>query len=158
MRRGDPEEFSKYGIVGPAAGFMEHNDVKFEARAEGTVQRRRLWHELETNPNAAVIDAFAIGGGGDGGGGFAIEGIENKDRTFKRVTLEVRDGTNPGAARDVQVVGVIATRASLIYNGLYLAPPAFDALFPSLSPQCTSPSWRMRAARTPRRRRSRRRC
>ncbi len=125
------DDFSKYNIAGPNAGFISGNAVKFQARADELASDADVWRMLATDPNAAVVDAFALGGGrGGGGGGFSLQGIKPSDRTFKPVEVEVRDGTAATNTRTVHVIGVIATRASLIYNGLYLAPPAFDALFP----------------------------
>jgi putative ABC transport system permease protein len=123
-------DFQRYSIAGLTPGFIQHNGVVFQARAEGLNSDADVWRALETNPNAAIVDAFAIGGGGGPGGGeFSVNGIKNKDRTFKPVQLEVRDGSEPATPRTVEVVGVIATRASLIYTGLFLAPPAFDSVF-----------------------------
>ncbi|MDP9235951.1 MAG: FtsX-like permease family protein [Chloroflexota bacterium] len=131
------EDFARYNISGLTRGFIEHNGVVFQARAEGLNSDADVWHALQTNPNAAIVDAFAIGGGGGPGGGeFSVNGIKNKDRTFKPVELEVRDSSDPSKTRTVEVVGVIATRASLIYAGLYLAPPAFDSVF--AKPESTS--------------------
>jgi putative ABC transport system permease protein len=126
------EDFSKYRIVGPTAAFIEHNGVRLDARAEGLASDAEVWRMLESNPNAAVVDAFALGGNnGPGGGGFTLKGVTSQDRTFKPVQLEVRDGADPSKVRMVEVVGVFKTSASLIYNGLYLSPQAFDAVFPS---------------------------
>ena len=65
--------------------------MKLQSRAEGYADDRAVWEALGKNPNLAVIDAFAIGGGGFGGGGdFALDGVEDKDTTFKPIT-----GTGP---------------------------------------------------------------
>jgi putative ABC transport system permease protein len=126
------EDFTKYRIVGPTAAFIEQNGVKFQARAEGLASDADVWRMLASNPNAAVVDGFAVDGGnnGPGGGGFSLKGITSKDRTFKPIHLEVRDGTDPSKVRSIEVVGVFKTSASLIYNGLYLSSQAFDAVFP----------------------------
>jgi putative ABC transport system permease protein len=126
------EDFSKYRIVGPTRAFIEQNGVKFQARAEGLATDADVWRTLASDPNTAVVDAFAVSGGNDGpgGGGFALKGITSKDRTFKPIQIEVRDGADPTKVRSVQVIGVFKTSASLIYNGLYLSPATFGSVFP----------------------------
>lgn len=129
----DAADFARQAIVGPTTGFLDGNAVKFQARAEGMGSDAEVWQTLATNPNTAIIDSFLLAsnqGGGGSGSDFAVEGIKATDKVFKPVRIEIRDATNPNETRMVDVIGVIATRASLIYNGLYLAPGAFDSLFP----------------------------
>ncbi|HYM15994.1 MAG TPA: FtsX-like permease family protein [Dehalococcoidia bacterium] len=123
--------FSRYMVLGPSDAFINGNGIKFHARADGLTTDAQVWHELLTNPNAAVIDAFAIGGGGfGGGGGFTLTGIKPADTTFKPIKVQVRDAANPANIRDLEIVGIFSTKASAVYHGLYVAPPAFAAVFP----------------------------
>jgi putative ABC transport system permease protein len=125
------DDFSRYLLVGPTASFIQGNGVKFHARAAGLNTDADVWHALETNPNAAVIDGFAVGGGGFGGGGeFALSGVKPTDTTFAPIDVQVRDASNPNVVRDIEIVGIFTTKASAVYQGLYLAPGGFDATFP----------------------------
>jgi putative ABC transport system permease protein len=124
------DKFARYAVLGPTTAFIRDNNIKFQARALGLDSDQAVWSRLATDPNAAVIDDFALGGGGFGGGGFELSGVKESDKTFQPVTVQVRDATNPGTVRDVTVIGIISLKASAIFNGLYIAPTAFDALFP----------------------------
>jgi hypothetical protein len=85
------DDFAKYGIGGLTEGFIANNGVKFQARAEGLSSDEDVWRTVRDNPNAAVIDAFALPSGGFGGpGGFMLEGIKSSDTVFKPITVEVR--------------------------------------------------------------------
>ena len=122
-------KFSKYNIKGPSAGFIQNNGVKFQSRATGLNSDADVWARLASDPHAAVIDANAVGGGGFGGGEFGLEGVKLGDPTFVPVTVQVRDATATGTQTDVQIIGIIAPKASGIYNGLFLSPSTFSAVF-----------------------------
>jgi putative ABC transport system permease protein len=122
--------FGRYMIVGPSDAFIQHNGVTFHARARGLPDDAAVWRELLTNPNAAIIDAFAIGGGFGGGGGFRLSGVKADETSFEPPHVQVRDAAEPGNIRDVQIIGIFTTRASGIYQGLYLSPRAFASVFP----------------------------
>jgi putative ABC transport system permease protein len=128
----DELKFSKYTIVGPSTGFIEHNGVKLDGRATGYGSDAAVWKALETDPNAAIIDSNALSGGGDpfGGGDFSLRGVAQGDATFAPVRIQVRDATAPDKIRDVTVIGIIRTKASALYSGLYLSPATFDAVYP----------------------------
>ena len=122
-------KFVTYNILGPGIGFLNNNGVKLQSRAEGLNSDADVWKRLETDPHAAVIDAFALGGGGFGGGEFSLEGVNQGDPTFKPVTVQVRDASSSGTMTDVQIIGIITPKASGIYNGLYLSPETFSKVF-----------------------------
>ncbi len=124
------DDFSRYTIVGTTNSFIDNNGIKFHARAEGLNTDADVWHQLETNPNAAVIDAFAVGGSGFGGGGFTLSGIDANDTTFKPVDIQIRDASDPSRVRDLKIVGIFSTKASAVYSGLYVSPAAFSDVFP----------------------------
>ena len=55
--------------------------------------------------------------------------MELGDKTFEPAHIQVRDATSPDKIRDVTVIGVIGTKASALYGGLYLSPPTFDSVY-----------------------------
>ena len=77
-----------------------------------------------------MIDAFAVGGSGFGGGGFTLSGIDANDTTFKPVDIQIRDASDPSRVRDLKIVGIFSTKASAVYSGLYVSPAAFSDVFP----------------------------
>ena len=128
--QGENPDFSSYAMLGPSEEFLSGNGVKLQSRADGYADDRAVWDALASTPSLAVIDEFAIGGGGFGGGDFTIEGVTDADKTFKPIVVQVRDGSSPGSVRDVQIIGIISTRASALYQGLWLSPQTFNNLFP----------------------------
>jgi len=123
-------DFGRYTVVGPSDAFIQDNGVKFRGRATGLVDDAAVWRELQTNPNAAVIDAFAIGGGDFmEGGNFTLSGVKATDTTFEPIDVQVRDAANPATVRTVQIIGIFTTKASAVYSGLYLSPQTFTQLF-----------------------------
>jgi putative ABC transport system permease protein len=124
------EDFSRYTIIKPSPGFLRDNGVKFHARADGYSTDAEIWQALATQPDVAVIDAFAVGGGGFGGGGFTLTGIDATDTTFAPIKIQIRDAANPSNVHDVSIIGIFTTKASAVYQGLYLSPAAFSDVFP----------------------------
>lgn len=133
--RNDPpsvgERFERYTVVGPSAGFIEHNGVTLSARATGYGSDADVWKALESDPNAAIIDSNALSsdGGGFGGSNFALAGVKLGDTTFDAVRIQVRDATAPDKIKTVTVIGIIGTKASALYGGLYLSPATFDSTY-----------------------------
>ncbi|MEX2246595.1 MAG: FtsX-like permease family protein [Dehalococcoidia bacterium] len=122
-------DWEEYGIAGPTESFIESNEVTFDIRARGLETDADVWAELARNPNAALIDSFAVITGGFGIG-FHLDGIDPTKAVMDPVTVQVHDVTRPEIVREVQVIAVISLKASAIYDGLFLSPQAFDAVFP----------------------------
>jgi putative ABC transport system permease protein len=126
----DDLKFENYTVVGPSTNFIENNGVKLDARAEGYGSDQDVWRALESDPSAAVIDSNALsGGGGFSDSQFKLDGVKQGDKTFKPITVQVRDATAPDKVVSVHVIGVIGTKASALFGGLYLAPPTFDDVY-----------------------------
>ena len=125
----DELEFSEYTVVGPSVGFLEHNGVKLDARAEGYGSDAEVWNALKTDPNAAIIDISALNSDDFDGASFIVDGVKLGDKTFAPVRIQVRDATVPENVTDVNVIGIIGTRASALFGGLYLSPTTFDSVY-----------------------------
>ncbi len=127
---GKLDDFARYQTLRLSDSFIRNNGVRFQARAEGLDTDAAVWQSIAAQPDEAVIDAFAIPGHGFrfGGPRFSLKGIRTKDTTFKPIKIQVRDAAT-GAARDVKIVGIISTKASATFFGLWLAPQAFDAVY-----------------------------
>jgi putative ABC transport system permease protein len=128
---GTSDEFGRYFILGLSSGFIANNAITFQARATGLDSDAAVWKSLADHPDQAVIDAFAIpsnGGFSIGGPTFSLEGVKDTDKTFEPITIQVRNAAT-GTTREVQIVGIISTKASATYFGLYLAPETFTEVY-----------------------------
>lgn len=121
-------DYQLYPTYGTTESFIKNNGVTFSSRAEGLLTDADVWRYLAEHPDAAVIDAFALPSDGFGPGGFQLAGVKQGDKTFKPVKISVLNSAQ-NISREVQVVGVFTTRASGLYNGLYLSPTLFDEVF-----------------------------
>jgi len=125
------DDFAKYSIAGPNQGFIEGNQISFQARQEGLATDADVWRALLEEPDTAVIDAFALPSGGFGPpGGFMLSGVKADVRSFKSLEIEVRDSSEPSGVKTLRIVGIFSLKASAVYNTLMLSPQAFDAIFP----------------------------
>ncbi len=125
------DDYSKYSIVGPSTDFIDGNAIKFQARQEGLATDADVWQALRSEPDAAVIDAFALPSGGFGPpGGFMLSDVKANVRSFKSIEIEVRDSSEPSKVKKLRIVGIFSLKASAVYNGLFLSPAAFDGIFP----------------------------
>jgi putative ABC transport system permease protein len=110
--------------------FAANNDIKLSGRATGYESDEAVWQALADDPDKAVIDGFSVGGveGGFGEGGFVIEEIDVTDKVFDPARVQIRNASS-GTTRRVEVVGVIDTKATLLFSGLFVSPQAFDAVY-----------------------------
>lgn len=113
---------TSYSVQGMSEGFIRNNLLTFQTRAEGFETDDAVRAALAENPDYAIIDAFAIGGGFDGAG--VVEGVEPTDRTMKPIPVEVLDSAT-GKTRRVEIIAVNSTVASGLFSGLYVSEEAF---------------------------------
>ncbi|HEX5478818.1 MAG TPA: FtsX-like permease family protein [Dehalococcoidia bacterium] len=128
---GDKQGFDGYAVYGMSGSFMRNNGLELQARATGYSSDEAVWQSVQQHPDQAVIDAAALsdsGGGGFGGGGFTLSGVKSKDKTFDPITIQVKDAAT-GNTRSVQVVGIIATKASELFHGLFIPAQTFDEVY-----------------------------
>jgi putative ABC transport system permease protein len=122
-------KFNSYPIRGVSDGFVRNTTLKFQARATGFDSDDAIWKALAQNDEYAVIDAFAVPGGGFGDPGhFQLEGIEPADRTFEPIRVTVRDSAT-NSMRAVRIIGILHTEGSGLFGGLLLSDAAFDSVF-----------------------------
>lgn len=122
-------KFASYPIRGVSDGFIQNTTLKFQARANGFESDDAVWNALRQNDEYAVIDAFAVPGGGFGDeGSFKLDGIEPADRTFEPIRVTVRD-TATDSMRAVRIIGILHTEGSGLFGGLLLTDDAFDSVF-----------------------------
>ncbi|MCH7952391.1 MAG: ABC transporter permease [Chloroflexi bacterium] len=126
-------EFNSYPVQGLTNGFIENGDVPLDKIANGYEDADAVWDALQSEPDVAIIDAFAIEGG-FGPHEFSLDGIPTQDDTFEAPVIIVRDSAS-GISRSVRVIGVIDFGASANFPGIFMGPEAFRDVFglPELS-------------------------
>ncbi len=121
-------KFSSYPVRGVSDGFAQNAILKFQARANGFDSDDAVWKALLQNDEYAVIDAFAVPGGGFDDEHFKLDGIEPADRTFEPIRVTVRDSAT-NSMRAVQIIGILHTEGSGLFGGLLLNDRTFDSVF-----------------------------
>jgi len=128
LQDNDGIDWENYSIYGLSDGFLERNELAFQQRARGYESDDAVWEALASGGNVAVIDTFAVGGGGFGGGGFQLEGVEPTDDVFEPVTVLVRDSASNRVV-EVEVIAVLNTASSGLFGGLLISDRTFDELY-----------------------------
>ncbi|MCH8050768.1 MAG: FtsX-like permease family protein [Chloroflexi bacterium] len=126
-------EFDSYPVQGLTNGFIENGDVPLDKIANGYEDADAVWDALQSEPDVAIIDAFAIEGG-FGPHEFSLDGIPTQEDTFEAPVIVVRDSAS-GITRSLRVIGVIEFGASANFPGIFMGPEAFRGVFglPELS-------------------------
>jgi putative ABC transport system permease protein len=120
VRQGPDEEFASYPVRGLDHEFLMENRIELQARASGFEDDRAVWEAMADDPSLAVIDAFSLAGFGFGprDADFILEGVDQEQRTFDRLTLEIRDDLTR-RTKEVTLAGIISTGTSATFTGLY---------------------------------------
>jgi putative ABC transport system permease protein len=127
------DDWKKWPVKGMDGTFLAHTTLKFSQRAEGYATDADIANALRTDPNVAVIDAFAVPTGGDIGNDasrFALTGLKTSDKVFAPITAELASPT--GAPHTVTIIGVIDQKVGSL-QGLYTSQATIDATYPHLT-------------------------
>jgi len=128
----DPE-WKEYGVAGMDEAFLSSSTLLFGQRAVGYETDAAIVEALRTEPNVAVVDAFAVPQGGDFGNdpdAFSLTGLSADDKTFEPIAVELAGAD--GAPHTVTVIGVIDAKIGSLF-GLYAAQPTVATIFPSVA-------------------------
>jgi putative ABC transport system permease protein len=117
-------------VLGANDDFLARNDIPLQSRATGFETDQAVWEAMRSDPNLAVIDAFALEGGGFeiGSSAFTVEGIDPDQKEFDPVTVEVRDRAT-GETGEVQIIGVVQMGASATFFGVTTSDQFVDEVF-----------------------------
>ncbi len=120
VRQGPDEEFASYPVRGLDREFLKENRIELQARASGFEDDRAVWEAMAGDPSLAVIDAFSLAGFGFGprDADFVLEGIDQDQRIFDPIALEIRDDLTRRTEK-VTLAGIISTGTSATFRGLY---------------------------------------
>jgi putative ABC transport system permease protein len=130
LRNPDDDEWSDYGISVMNQAYLDNAAVSFSGLAEGYDSDDAILKALKTEPDAVVIDSFALPGADNFGppSGFQLEGA-TADGTFEAPVIDVQ--LPDGSMKQVRVIGVISVTVSSLF-GLFMGPETADTLFPSM--------------------------
>jgi putative ABC transport system permease protein len=127
---GKDNSYSTYDVRSGDKAFLDSNEVLLQARARGYGSDRDVWAAMENDDSLAVVDSNSLisSGGGFGGSGPFISGIEGTDTVFSPVTVMLRD-RETNASKQITVIGIIESGSSATYSGLFVTPSAFTTVF-----------------------------
>lgn len=120
------DRYDSYGLRGLDPTFLAESAIGLQARATGYGSDAEVWAAVANNPNYAVIDVFALGGGFGGPG--VLRGVDGNATTIEPITMSVLD-RNSGRSAEVQIIGIIELGASGTFTGLHMAMPTFERVF-----------------------------
>ncbi len=125
-------------------GYLDNNEMRFQARATGYETDEAILEALKTEPGVMVIDSFSTE---DAQAGFGppmarIAGVTSEG-TFAPASAQVQTGD--GQEHTVRVIGVIDADLSMLFGG-YVGPPTSEQLFPANGPRAES--YFLKAARS----------
>jgi putative ABC transport system permease protein len=120
-------------VLGMDEGFITKSALKFQQRAKGYETNAAVIAALQSQPNVAVIDSFALKGNGNFGGPdnqFQLS-ITADDKVFDPITVELANPSG-GPPLPVTIIGVIDSNIGSLY-GLYANQRTIDEVFPRMT-------------------------
>jgi putative ABC transport system permease protein len=132
IRLAGAEEWKQWPVRGMDASFIDHSTLEFQARAEGYATDDEIVTALESQPNLAVIDSFAIPQGGfdNDPDAFALTGLSASDETFAPITVDL--AAPDGSVHQVTIIGIIDDTIGSL-DGLYASQATIDAIYPTMA-------------------------
>jgi putative ABC transport system permease protein len=124
----EEREYKSVSIIAASDAFLANSDLTLQSRANGFDSDEAVFEAMRTNDDYVVIDAFSVASGGFGPSGFAVENIEPADKTFDPIEISIRDESTR-KTRNVQLIGVLSTEVSGLYNGMFITRGAFDDVY-----------------------------
>lgn len=125
----EAEEFRRYQLRGEDASFLRTTTIPLQTRAKGFDSDEAVWRAMAEDASLAVIDSFAVPGGGfSGPGQFFLSGVKPSDTQMEPITLTLRDALS-GRTRTVRVVGIIEVGASNNFLGLHVSQEVVREVF-----------------------------
>jgi len=127
---GASEDWGSYPVMGVDDAFARDSQIKFQTRARQYPDDEAVWEAIRTTPGLAVIDSFAVSGGGFtfGGEEFHVRDLDATAKVMDPLTLEVRDPASKKTA-ELSLVGVIDFGPSANFFGLYTSEQTFNDVF-----------------------------
>ena len=122
------DDYTSYPVRGVSTSFVRGSDIPLEARAIGYDSDEEVWQKLGLGGDVAIIDGFTIREGFNFGESFSLKGVDEGQRVFDPLTLNVRDPVS-GAEKEVRIIGVVAFGSSAPFMGVLLPEDAFRELF-----------------------------
>ncbi len=126
----DRRDFDSYSMRGDDAGFLNAVSLSLQSRSSEFASDDEAWAAIGRDPGLAIIDAFALPGGGfGGGGGFLLHGVSAGDEVLPSdLNLVILDRTS-GRTKAVRVIGIIELGSSGAFNGIHVSSTALEDVF-----------------------------
>lgn len=128
------QDWQTYPVLGADDSFIEHSNMSLQIRADGYDSDQAVWDAIQSNPDLAVVDGFAIftqGFGSDPSMNFRLQGVRQGDRNMEPRQVEIRDPAS-GKSRDVTVIGVVDGEITW-FTGVITNEQTFGQIFPEPS-------------------------
>ncbi|MFL5760128.1 MAG: ABC transporter permease [Thermomicrobiales bacterium] len=134
IRIAGTDAWKNWPVWGGDEGFLTKSKLFFQQRAEGYSTDGDIIKALQTEPDVAVIDSFALPGNGNFGGPadqFSLTGLSSSDKVFPPIMVELAD-PRTGQPHQVKIIGVIDSKiGSLI--GLYANANTVNEIYPKIT-------------------------
>ena len=124
---------SSIKVVGADDIFLDENNVKLQARADGFDSDREVWDAVKADANNAVIDGSVVPGINYANvteSRFTLRGYESGTTGFTPFSLLLTD-TATGEERPIRIIGIMERGPSETYRGLWMNATGMIATFPA---------------------------
>lgn len=129
VRQGSEGDYASYPLRAVDRTFLDHSAIKLQIRARGYDSDQAVWDALRSDPEAAVVDSFALPSGGFGPpSGFTLSGVTASDREMDPIYVDVHDASS-GRTRTVHLIGVIDLGSSANFYGIFTTPSVLKGVF-----------------------------
>ncbi|HET8523219.1 MAG TPA: FtsX-like permease family protein, partial [Thermomicrobiales bacterium] len=131
IRLSGSDRWKQWPLYGMNQDFISESDISFQQRATGYGSDAAILHALRTEPNVAVIDAFAVPSDSSFAAPpdqFQLTGLSTADKTFAPITVEVADPSG-GGSHAIKIIGIIDSKISSLV-GVYANQATISAIFP----------------------------
>lgn len=131
LRLAGTDEWKKWQVKGMDDSFLAHTTFIFAQRAEGYATDADIVKALQTEPNVAVIDSFALPQSGLGADkdAFGLTGLTADDKVFAPIKLELAGQDGP---QTVTIIGIIDQKIGSL-SGLYTNQVTVDNTYANLT-------------------------
>ncbi len=134
VRVAGQQDWKIWPVKGVDQSFLDHSALIFGQRAEGYATDADVINALKTQPDVAVVDAFAVpqdGNVGENTNYLQLIGLKSTDKSFKPITVELSDARD-GSVHPVTIIGVIDSKIGSL-QGLYTNQRTVDAVYPMIA-------------------------
>jgi putative ABC transport system permease protein len=134
VRMAGTDAWKNWPVWGADEDFITKSKLFFQQRAEGYSTDEDIIKALQTEPNVAVIDSFALPGNGGFGGPadqFSLTGLSSSDKVFSPIVVELAD-PQTGQPHQVKIIGIIDSKIGSLF-GIYANTNTINEIYPRMT-------------------------